>query len=338
MLGQKFSDDPQYIRFMRQEYRRMLSDAFPGSFDEDEQQGVDTASNSRGGHGYVDEHEEIAFKVFQRLRLRHIQLMTAEEEALDYNVHAGWLDEYSEPELPLAAGGEGAHLRSAKQSHGPREQDAPEPQNASELRGAKKPLIPRVRAYNLAVTDLFVEKAIAYLEDHARKYQSRGFVFSTAAVWVFGFGAVLGLAIMIGPVNWLPVFDQDSVTGPWDFAHKFSRSFTGFGMLVLLAAILLRHGKANLDQAERLMERRHALRQGRLFVHLNGGRLSIDEMDKAFNWNYTQSNAFGSMKDDAQAPWGALGKELAGHAHDIFKTGLQAVLKNAPKPGATDNK
>ena len=59
-----------------------------------------------------------------------------------------------------------------------------------------------------------------------------------------------------------------------------------------------RHGKANIDQAERLREKRHALRQGRLYVHLNDRRLNIDELDRAFKWNDHKDNAFSTMKGE----------------------------------------
>jgi hypothetical protein len=111
----------------------------------------------------------------------------------------------------------------------------------------------------------------------------------------------------------------------------FSRGFTAYGMAVLVAVMLWRYGKAMLDQCERIMERRHALRQGRLFVHLNDGHLDIDEMEKAFNWNQSQSNAFAHLKDDAQAPWGAVAKELARSVPELVKAGIRATAKEEDK-------
>lgn len=202
------------------------------------------------------------------------------------------------------------------------------------------PLNPGLRAYHLAVTDLFVEKAIAYLEDHADAYSKRGDQASRLALWVTIFGAVLALALMLLPMvlsaaTWVPwlrflnIKQLPPSTGmtSWDFAQSFTKAFTAYGMLVLVTVLFWRHGKANLDQAERLMERRHALRQGRLFVHLNDGKLTIDQMDKAFNWNYAQSNAFANMKDDAQAPWGAVTKELARSAAELVRAAIQATVK-----------
>jgi len=91
---------------------------------------------------------------------------------------------------------------------------------------------------------------------------------------------------------------------------NFVKSFTLYGLLVLSAVILKRFGKAMIDQSERLYNRRHALREGRLYLHLQNGRVeTVEEFDKVFNWNATQNNAFADIPTDAQAPWGTAFKE-----------------------------
>ena len=91
---------------------------------------------------------------------------------------------------------------------------------------------------------------------------------------------------------------------------SFIKSFTFYGLLVLSAVILKRFGKALIDQSERLYNRRHALREGRLYLHLKNGRVeTVEEFDQAFNWNASQSNAFADITTDAQAPWGNALKE-----------------------------
>jgi len=86
---------------------------------------------------------------------------------------------------------------------------------------------------------------------------------------------------------------------------SFLRAFTFYGLLVLIAVILKRFGKAHIDQSERLHSRRHALREGRLYLHLRKGEIeSVEEFDKVFNWNATQENAFTDINTEAQSPWG----------------------------------
>lgn len=249
-----------------------------------------------------------------------------------------------------------------------------------EYLSAEKEIPPGLRAYRLAVTDLFVEKALGYLEKHAGPFAFWGKILHGIAIVIVLLGAVCAFMQMFGispgdiiscpdsskgsqalkpPLadisylyalsspdkaeiyrhhidknnrtdlqklteNSTLTFEQKAVISGqarfWEYGIiAFTRAFTAYGMLVLIAVALWRFGKAMLDQSERLMERRHALRQGRLFVHLNDGQLTIDEMEKAFNWNVTQSNAFADLPTDAQAPWGTVAKETLRATPEIIK-------------------
>lgn len=86
-----------------------------------------------------------------------------------------------------------------------------------------------------------------------------------------------------------------------------------------------------MDQAERLHDRRHALRQGRLFVHLRDGVLTVDEMDRAFAWNIQQPNAFGEMPTDAKAPWGSAIADLGKVLPEAVKAGADAARGSKSK-------
>lgn len=180
-------------------------------------------------------------------------------------------------------------------------------------------LPPGLRSYHLAVTDLFVEKALAYLEQQSFIYRTSGVVVNIISFLIISAGAVIANIRMFSPgpspTSWQPML--------W----SFTRGFTAYGMIVLLAVALWRFGKALLDQGERLMERRHALRQGRLFVHLHEGPLTIDEMETAFNWNANHSNAFGNIPTEAQAPWGVVLKEMARGLPNAFKAGVDVATK-----------
>jgi hypothetical protein len=112
-----------------------------------------------------------------------------------------------------------------------------------------------------------------------------------------------------------------------ELTSVFTRAFTTYGMIVLAAVGFWRYSKAMLDQAERLFERRHALRQGRLFVHLNDGKLDIEELERAFKWNESQENAFANIHTEASAPWGGVLKEFAKSFPEIVKAGLQNISK-----------
>jgi len=125
---------------------------------------------------------------------------------------------------------------------------------------------------------------------------------------------------------------QGSAHNTWvDFLHGFIVSFTAYGFIVLTAVVLTRGARACLDQRERLLAKRHSLRQGRLYLHLSGGRVSIDDLERAFNWNHEQHNAFTNMPTDAKAPWGNVIEEIIKIVPELVKTGVSAAeKKNAP--------
>lgn len=131
-----------------------------------------------------------------------------------------------------------------------------------------------------------------------------------------------------------------------DLVSTFMRAFTFYGFVMLSAVALWRFGRAMFDQSERLFDRRHALRQGRLYVHLAAGKISIEEMEKAFAWNQAQANAFENLATDAKAPWGAILSELIKTAPALVQAGTdmanantkaKANRENNPNEGTTAN-
>lgn len=191
-------------------------------------------------------------------------------------------------------------------------------------------LPPSVRAYNLAVTDLFVEKALAYLNRKARIYNRHGFILMSISFLFILYGIYLANN-GVDALQKNPISNDSNILIVWaEMIKGFIKSFTLYGLIILISVYGYRMSKALFDQAERIKDRRHALRQGRLFVHLNGGQLSIDEMEKAFNWNVTQDNAFSHFNPDAQAPWGNVLKEMLKTIRETSKYGMEAVKKLRP--------
>lgn len=175
-----------------------------------------------------------------------------------------------------------------------------------------------IRTYRLATTDLFVEKAIAYLEDDYSKYIRKG-------NWLFGFAIT---AIILGVIasGWILLFTHTVSTMTWpQVLETFIKGFTAYGFVVLFAVHCSRLGKAMMDQAERLRERRHSLRQGRLYVHLSNGEVTVDDLEKAFDWNVSKGNAFGNIPTESLAPWGSVFKEALKAVPEIFKKARNAA-------------
>lgn len=226
-------------------------------------------------------------------------------------------------------------------------------------------------AYKHAITDLFVEKALEYLDVQAKRYTRLGKIVYLLGILTVIIGLLFSaftyldqysgiilkewgikkenrqilFSIDIVPTylpNTLIILDSlqsgnrkhieikrssflDSLNNQIiankikdekqepiiELISHFSKAFTFYGFIVIIAVGLWRLGRALLDQAERLHEKRHSLRQGRLFVHLQNGEMKIDDLLKSFDWNVSKTNAFGEMKTDAKAPWGAAINDLS---------------------------
>lgn len=169
-----------------------------------------------------------------------------------------------------------------------------------------------IRTYRLATTDLFVEKAIAYLEEDYRNYIIGGVVLFLISFVSILYGAYCAQTILFEQPDISKHFRNLLSPGAllWhSLLANFIKSFTFYGFIVLFAVFCLRLGKAMIDQAERLRERRHSLRQGRLYIHLSNGEVTVEELEKAFDWNVSKGNAFANIPTEASAPWGAVIKE-----------------------------
>lgn len=218
---------------------------------------------------------KISIKVYKRLLLRYSILRDIERLEKRYDAYAETKMSVSVPPL--------------SEESTPRAADKEEAGSSN----------PDLRVYRLATTDVFVEKAIAYLEDDSEEYKVKG----NRSYYTAFFFVLCGLLISIYFV-FAKIPPPPSTS--FEFFQQLLPKFTFYGMLVLLAVGLCRYGKAMLDQSERLREKRHALRQGRLFVHLKNGELDINELEKAFAWNAYMGNAFGSMQTETKSPLGAV--------------------------------
>ena len=118
-----------------------------------------------------------------------------------------------------------------------------------------------------------------------------------------------------------------STTIAWmRFGAHFLGTFSCYALLLLFSVNSWRIGNALLDQSEKLYEKRHAMRQGRLYVHLRGGNLEIHELEQAFSWNVSNPNAFSELRMDAKGP-------LDPVVADIIKTIPEILRAARDQPG-----
>ena len=225
--------------------------------------------------------------------------------------------------------------------------------------------------YRLAIADLFVEKAQFHLEARADRYEWLGYALYAAAVLLFIAGTSIAIWRMLSfNESWPPNADQSpngsvverlspsrqsdsqypiawilskragseaypehgDSTDKWiHLLRGFIRSFTAYGLVVLTAVVFTRGAKACLDQRERLLAKRHSLRQGRLYLHLTGGRVTVEDLAQAFNWNHDQRNAFTSMQTEAKAPFGAAIEEIVKMVPELVKSSMSASRELAAR-------
>jgi len=260
---------------------------------------------------HSDKDYILSRKVYNRLLLRYSILRDIERLERRYSAHSDAFDKEADTKST-----------SVEQTSTPRQvKEQEEVSSADPNSQDERQVNPAIRAYRLATTDVFVEKAIAYLEDDSDDYKNKGTKSYRTALWISSIGvgfSILGLIESFIRENRLfgfnPAFSPDNAT---DFLYKILPKFTFYGMLIALAVGLCRYGKAMLDQSERLREKRHALRQGRLFVHLKDGQLDINELDKAFTWNAAMGNAFGNLETETKSPIGGVLSDIKSLTENI---------------------
>ena len=187
-------------------------------------------------------------------------------------------------------------------------------------------------APELSFVDVFVEYAQDRLTLKANVFYAFGVALAIAVALILGYAYqhVSGSDVML-------LFAQLEVSrrslDPLVLFFVFMRN-VGLAALVGGGAYFLGSlSTACLHEATILLNRRHALRQGRLYMYLKligapGGSpepaeaLTVDELEQAFGWNLQSSTAFRSIKLDPLTA-------------SIYAKAIEAVTKPfAPAGGA----
>ncbi len=287
----------------------------------------------------LDSHELISRKVFRRLLLRNAQLNLLERLYLK-NLNEAGLPKttITNPEKVIEPIADNPGTDNNGKKTCPHVDSNICPVNDSGSYESN---------YKHSITDLFVEKALTYLEEQAAKYQKIGHMYYRIGIILIVIAILTALIMFLKEVGLtintntdvekLPFYFANQNNPTWQhLAQSFIISFTYYGFLVIGAVGCWRFGTANFDQAERLFEKRHALRQGRLFIHLSKSNLTIQDMEKAFaNWNVSSENAFSRMKTDAKAPLGALLSDAIHLAMEIIKSRTQQEKEQAAGRNST---
>ena len=153
---------------------------------------------------------------------------------------------------------------------------------AQELRNRNIP-----NDFKLATVDVFVEKAQKQLSDRATSFRKWGALTAVAALVLIGVGIW-----RLSAVNWKEQLNGLDSANSWHMALLALRSSTLAGLYAGAVVFLIFISRALLHEMVVLYQRRHALRFGRLFIYLHPDRITVDELQKAFNWNAEYRSAF----------------------------------------------
>lgn len=182
--------------------------------------------------------------------------------------------------------------------------------------------------FDLAVVDLFVEKAQQKLTERATKHRRE------AGLYLIGALAILGLlaALLIGR-TWLPELPRAAAASdPWSQTIQSILLTSGiagvfFGAVYLFVML----ARASFHEATILLNRRHSVRLGRLLMYLKltsastahelqelKREMSSSEMESIFSWNLQSSTAFRDIKGEAAT------STLLGQVLQTVQKGLEA--------------
>jgi hypothetical protein len=152
--------------------------------------------------------------------------------------------------------------------------------------------------FQASYLDIFVEDAICFLSSRARQF------YWSAAICI-----ALAIAVLIAGIGFVIQGAQD-IPSSMDITHLIMKIFSSLaiaGLVLVAAKGILSLIRAFLHEATRLLERRHALRFGKLFFYLKLGRkndsidLTLKDIQEAFQWNKETSTAFQDMRPEVIA-------------------------------------
>lgn len=151
------------------------------------------------------------------------------------------------------------------------------------------------QVFALASTDLFVEKAQRVLTRRYRTLFAMGVVVTSLTLLILGLAVYLATAQLGHPVD--PEVRGSNQALALRIFH--ATAFTAF--LLVAVKLLVAMSRSFFHEALSLVERRHALRFGRLYVYLKKGEVEDEWLEEAFQWNKESRTSFLDMKPEVVA-------------------------------------
>jgi len=151
------------------------------------------------------------------------------------------------------------------------------------------------QVFALASTDLFVEKAQRVLTRRYRTLFTMGIVVIGLTLLILGLAVVLAMTQLRDPV------DSEVLHSNQALALRIFQATAFTAFLLVAVKLLIALGRSFFHEALSLVERRHALRFGRLYVYLMKGEVEGEWLEGAFQWNKESRTSFLDMKPEVVA-------------------------------------
>jgi len=173
----------------------------------------------------------------------------------------------------------------------------------------------------MSSTDVFLEKAQYHLTERALRFQ----FYAQLAIAI---GALILLAAFLYYEYYRPIDDIETQVATWANPYVgltiyLTRSATVAALFAFSIVMCFSFARAFFHESTILLNRRHSLRFGRLYVYLKLGgiqipselsearkALSVIELQEAFGWNRETSTAFKEIKTELNVE-GPAGRVMA---------------------------
>lgn len=178
------------------------------------------------------------------------------------------------------------------------------------------------RSFEVAATDVFVEKAQVILTSRAKMF------FWIAGLITFINIAMLAIIIFLLEERWTV---DTNVTNGFVFTLMIIRNVTIATIILAIAYVLVSLARAFFHEGLVLYNRRHALRFGRLYVYLKKDKINFKDLEEAFKWNTEFSTAFRDINAEA------ITKTILGKVIETLPDIVKSYSNNSDSSNQTKN-
>lgn len=181
-----------------------------------------------------------------------------------------------------------------------------------------------LNSFNLAATDVFVEKAQKALTNRA--------------YWLFAMGVFTTLVTLLGlliAVIYLSNDELISIDSTYNFVLILLRKTTIASIILGAAYFFVALSRALFHESLNHFNKRHSLRFGRLFIYLQNGNVKFGQLEEAFSWNKEFTSAFKDINVETMSK--SLMQRILDIVPSIINTTVAEIIKTKFMPQIDKN-